>query len=150
MAASAAKMASTLDVHTELVRQLSKAVRSLVSITNSVKASQLVYTPSNASTSRDPNFKSNVIKAYQPSAYDEATDQSRQMCKCMVLDVSLLLGFVTASHLFKFKWHLDVQQVLGFRNINDTKNGLLLAKSVFSCYAMSLGYGVLTAESILC
>ena len=46
----------------------------------------------------------------------------------MVLDVSLPTGYVTGSHLFKFKWHMVVQEVLGFSNINDIKNGLLLAK----------------------
>ncbi len=50
----------------------------------------------------------------------------------MLLDVSLPTGYVTGLHLFKFTWHMAVQEVLGFSNINDTKNGLLLAKRVTS------------------
>jgi len=46
----------------------------------------------------------------------------------MVLDVSLPTGYVVGLHLFKFKWHMAVQEVLGFRNVNDPRNGLLLAK----------------------
>ncbi len=45
----------------------------------------------------------------------------------MLLDVSLPTGYVTGLHVFKFKWHMAVQEVLGFSNINDVKNGLLLA-----------------------
>ena len=46
----------------------------------------------------------------------------------MLLDVTLPTSYVTGSHLFKFKWHMAVQEVLGFSRINDTRNGLLLAK----------------------
>lgn len=45
----------------------------------------------------------------------------------MLLDVSLPTGYVTGLQVFKFKWHMAVQEVLGFSNINDVKNGLLLA-----------------------
>ena len=68
------------------------------------------------------------MQAYQPSSYDEGRNKPCQTCKCMVLDVSLPTGYVTASHLFKFKWHMRVKEVLGFDNINNIRNGLLLAK----------------------
>jgi hypothetical protein len=68
------------------------------------------------------------MQAYQQSSYDEDGNKPCKTCKCMVLDVSLPTGYVTGSHLFKFKWHMAVQEVLGFSNINDTRNGILLAK----------------------
>lgn len=46
----------------------------------------------------------------------------------MVLDVSLPTRYVTASYLFKFKWHMTVKELLGFECVNDPRNGLLLAK----------------------
>ncbi|DBB01759.1 TPA: hypothetical protein ACH3X1_000378 [Trebouxia sp. C0004] len=94
------------------------------------KSTQFVYTPSNASSMRDPNFKLELIKAYQRSSYDEDEDKPRKTCKCMLLDVTLPTSYVTGSHLFKFKWHMAVQEVLGFSCINDTRNGLLLAKPI--------------------
>ena len=69
-----------------------------------------------------------LVQAYQPSSYDEAGNKPCQTCKCMVLDVSLPTGYVMASHLFKFKWHMRVEECLGFDNINNSRNGLLLAK----------------------
>ena len=68
------------------------------------------------------------VQAYQRSSYDEDEDKPRKTCKCMLLDVMLPTSYVTGSHLFKFKWHMVVQEVLGFSCINDTRNGLLLAK----------------------
>ncbi|KAL0028734.1 hypothetical protein WJX79_003072 [Trebouxia sp. C0005] len=77
---------------------------------------------------RDLNFKLELIKAYQQSSYDKAEGKPCKTCKCMLLDVILPTSYVTGSHLFKFKWHMAVQEVLGFSCINDTRNGLLLAK----------------------
>ncbi|DBB01760.1 TPA: hypothetical protein ACH3X1_000378 [Trebouxia sp. C0004] len=70
------------------------------------------------------------LQAYQRSSYDEDEDKPRKTCKCMLLDVTLPTSYVTGSHLFKFKWHMAVQEVLGFSCINDTRNGLLLAKPI--------------------
>ncbi|DBA90046.1 TPA: hypothetical protein ACH3X2_004312 [Trebouxia sp. C0005] len=94
------------------------------------KSTQFVYTPSNASSMRDLNFKLELIKAYQQSSYDKAEGKPCKTCKCMLLDVILPTSYVTGSHLFKFKWHMAVQEVLGFSCINDTRNGLLLAKPI--------------------
>lgn len=33
-----------------------------------------------------------------------------------------------AAHLFKFAWRAHVDEVLGFSNINDPANGLMLLK----------------------
>jgi hypothetical protein len=69
-----------------------------------------------------------IVQAYQQSSHDEDGHKPCKSCKCMVLDVSLPTGYVVGLHLFKFKWHMAVQEVLGFRNVNDPRNGLLLAK----------------------
>ena len=51
------------------------------------------------------------VQAYQRSSYDEDEDKPRKNCKCMLLDVTLPTSYVTGSHLFKFKWHMAVQEV---------------------------------------
>lgn len=35
---------------------------------------------------------------------------------------------VCGAHLFKYSWRQDADRVLGFTNINDPANGLLLIK----------------------
>lgn len=50
----------------------------------------------------------------------------------MLLDRFLPSNVVCGSHLFKYSWHEDVSNTLGFTNINDTRNGLLLFKCVHS------------------
>jgi hypothetical protein len=37
---------------------------------------------------------------------------------------------VCGGHLFKYEWREDVLATLGFKNINDPRNGLLLLKWV--------------------
>ena len=141
------------EVQTQAVLQLGKAIHSMASSVRAAKSTQFVCTPTNAASMQDPNFKLGLIKvristfdvlelqpqvyqnlhmayvqAYQQSSYDEDEDKPCKTCKCMLLDVRLPTSYVTGSHLFKFKWHMAVQEVLGFSCINDTRNGLLLAK----------------------
>lgn len=50
------------EVQTRAVVQLGKAIHSMASSLRAVKSTQFVYTPSNASSMRDPNFKLELIK----------------------------------------------------------------------------------------
>jgi len=52
---------------THAVLQLSKAMNSMASSLRAVKSTQFVYTPSNASSLRDPNFKLELIKVSSSS-----------------------------------------------------------------------------------
>lgn len=113
---------------TQAMLQLAKSVSSLALSIKLARLTQFVYTPSGASCVQDPDFKVQLIKAYQQSSYDEARNKPCQTCKCMVLGVSLPTGYVTASHLFKFKWHLTVQEFFGFVSVYNPRNGLLLAQ----------------------
>lgn len=69
-----------------------------------------------------------IVQAYQQSSYNEDGNKPCKSCKCMVLNMSLPTEYVIGLHLFKFKWHMVVQSVLGFKNVTDPRNGLLLAK----------------------
>ena len=51
------------EVQTQAVLQLGKAINSMASSVRAAKSTQFVYTPSNASSMRDPNFKLGLIKA---------------------------------------------------------------------------------------
>lgn len=46
----------------------------------------------------------------------------------MALGTFVPKNLVCAAHLFKYSWRNEVPQVLGFTNINDPANGLLLIK----------------------
>ncbi len=50
------------EVQTQVVLQLGKAINSMASSVRAAKSTQFVYTPSNASSTRDPNFKLGLIK----------------------------------------------------------------------------------------
>ncbi|KAL0050695.1 hypothetical protein WJX82_005308 [Trebouxia sp. C0006] len=90
------KLSSNIEVQTRAVLKLGKAMNSMASSFRAGKSTQFVYTPSNASSMRDLNFKLELIKAYQRSSYDEDEDKPCKTCNC----------------------------------INDTRNGLLLAKAL--------------------
>ncbi len=62
----------------------------------------------------------------QAYACRDASDPSK--VRCMLLDAAYPEALVCASHLFKYSWRYDVEQTLGFKNINDPRNGLLLLK----------------------
>lgn len=47
---------------------------------------------------------------------------------CMGLGKFVSSNLVCAAHLFKYAWRADVAEVLGFQNINDPANGLMLLK----------------------
>lgn len=47
---------------------------------------------------------------------------------CMGLGKFIPKQLVCGAHLFKHSWRIDVDRVLGFTNINDPANGLLLIK----------------------
>ncbi|DBA98456.1 TPA: hypothetical protein ACH3X3_012457 [Trebouxia sp. C0006] len=61
------KLSSNIEVQTQAVLQLGKAINSLASSVRAAKSTQFVYTPSNASSMRDPNFKLGLIKAHRRS-----------------------------------------------------------------------------------
>lgn len=46
----------------------------------------------------------------------------------MGLGEYVVKALVCGAHLFKYSWRNDVDRVLGFCNINDPANGLLLIK----------------------
>ena len=50
------------EVQTHAVLQLGKDMHSIASSLRAAKSTQFVYTPSNASSMRDPNFKLELIK----------------------------------------------------------------------------------------
>ena len=50
------------EMQTRAVLQLGKAMNSMASSFRAAKSTQFVYTPSNASSMRDPNFKLELIK----------------------------------------------------------------------------------------
>lgn len=47
---------------------------------------------------------------------------------CMGLGKFVSSKLVCAAHLFKYAWRMDLARVLGFQNINDPANGLMLIK----------------------
>ena len=73
--------------------------------------------------------KPKTAQAYQCQVAAGAPGE-RPKIRCLLLDESFDSGLVCASHLFKYCWHMDVYATLGFHNINDTRNGLLLLKWV--------------------
>jgi hypothetical protein len=78
-------------------------------------------------TSIPPNPK--TAQAYQCQVVAGAPGEGPRI-RCLLLDESFDSGLVCGSHLFKYSWHMDVYATLGFHNINDTRNGILLLKWV--------------------
>jgi hypothetical protein len=81
------------------------------------------YTTSQATQFRLPGFRDSLLDAY---GCRHASDSS--MVRCMLTNDYYQKDFVCASHLFKYSWSSDVQATLGFTNINDIRNGLVLLK----------------------
>ena len=81
------------------------------------------YTTSQATQFRLPGFRESLLDAY---GCRHASDSS--MVRCMLTNDYYQKDFVCASHLFKYSWSSDVQATLGFTNINDIRNGLVLLK----------------------
>ena len=48
--------------------------------------------------------------------------------RCMLTNEFFDSALVCAGHLFKFSWRLDVAEVMGFININDVHNAVVLIK----------------------
>ena len=61
-------------------------------------------------------------------AYDCQDPDNANQLFCMGLGVYLPRELVCGAHLFKYSWRHHADQVLGFTNINDPANGLLLIK----------------------
>jgi len=61
------RILANAEVQTHAVLQLSKAMNSMASSLRAVRSTQYVYTPSNASSLRDPNFKLELIKVSSSS-----------------------------------------------------------------------------------
>lgn len=61
-------------------------------------------------------------------AYGCKDPQHPDQLFCIGLGMFVPKELVRGAHLFKYSWRNDVKQVLGFNNINDPANGLLLIK----------------------
>ena len=61
-------------------------------------------------------------------AYGCKDPQQPDTLFCMGLGKFVPKELVCGAHLFKYSWRNEVAQVLGFTNINDPANGLLLIK----------------------
>jgi hypothetical protein len=61
-------------------------------------------------------------------AYGCKDPQQPDTLFCMGLGKFVPKQLVCGAHLFKYSWRNEVAQVLGFTNINDPANGLLLIK----------------------
>jgi HNH endonuclease len=55
-------------------------------------------------------------------------DKVYPMTRCMLLDRALPICLVTAGHIFKHAWRDLVMQWMGFADIDDVRNGMLLFK----------------------
>jgi len=100
---------------------------------------QFKYTSSQATQHRDPNFKQALIEAYGCK-----DPQQPDTLFCMGLGKFVPKQLVCGAHLFKYSWRNEVAQVLGFTNINDPANGLLLIKPLEE--AFDNGYMCITWE----
>jgi hypothetical protein len=100
---------------------------------------QFKYTSSQATQYRVPGFKNTLIQEYGC----EDPDYPGKLC-CMALGQYVPKRLVCAAHLFKYAWRTEVSQVLGFHNINDAANGLLLIKPIEE--AFDNGYMCFTWE----
>ena len=61
-------------------------------------------------------------------AYGCKDPQQPDTLFCVGLGKFVPKQLVCGAHLFKYSWRNEVAQVLGFSNINDPANGLLLIK----------------------
>jgi hypothetical protein len=81
------------------------------------------YTTSQATKYREPGFREAMLNAYQAKGNDG-------MVFCMATGEYLSASLVAAAHLFKHAWHHNVSEAMGFLDINDVRNGLLLMKPI--------------------
>ena len=87
-------------------------------------ATMFSYCEENMTASSIPEFKNELI-----SRYSETRTVGRlQHVFCMITGVFLPKPWVIASHIWKRAWHLHTFSMMGFENINDPRNGLLLFK----------------------
>ena len=68
-------------------------------------------------------FKTKLVDAYRAHA------KGRKL-KCMLLGFGLPACLVVAGHIFKFEWKGLVEDWMGFPDIDDPGNGLLLFKPI--------------------
>mmetsp|Transcript_2919 Transcript_2919/g.5004 ORF Transcript_2919/g.5004 Transcript_2919/m.5004 type:complete len:384 (-) Transcript_2919:220-1371(-) len=102
-----------------LLRDLLHEVRYGNRLTKARLADKHRYSTSQATKFRDPEFKKNLVKEYGCKRADGHV-------RCMLLDDYFPYELVRGSHLFKYSWRDDVQEVMGFTCINNPRNGLLL------------------------
>jgi hypothetical protein len=104
------------------------------------------YTTSQATKFRDPEFKQKLAEVFALMPFivlvvlsspclglqEYGCDEKLQAGKlrCMLMNDYYSTALVCASHLFKYSWRDKVKATLGFENINDSRNGLLLLKYV--------------------
>jgi HNH endonuclease len=69
---------------------------------------------------RDPCFRANLFQFY----YNESTTPFH--IQCMFTGVDIPATSIIASHIFKFKFRNDCNDLLNFEDINHERNGLLL------------------------
>ncbi|GMF21545.1 unnamed protein product [Phytophthora lilii] len=87
----------------------------------------LVDSPTSTSA-QSYDFKASLIRTYQCDMGTYQDDMENRMLRCMLLNTALPSGLVIASHLFRRKNEYISRKLMGFDNIDDVKNGLLLFK----------------------
>ena len=113
---------STMEAIQELQRQVAnlKVDNQLMAII----ANMFSYCEENMTASSMPVFKKDLIKKYS----EERKVGNVHEVFCMITGVFLPKRWVIASHIWKRAWHQYTFSMMGFENINDPRNGLLLFK----------------------
>ena len=104
-----------------IVEKLDNIMR-LLQLNNDIQMDRFMYTEGKVTHKNDTaakHFSKSVKVAY--GALDHG------QCWCLLTDDRLLPSTVIAPHLFKRKW-VECVHILGFEDINDTRNGLPLWK----------------------
>lgn len=99
-----------------------KLALSIVPLTSNFVRKYLYTQDKVTRVDRQPDFKNKLIEFY----YEVHPDASN--ITCMFTEMLLPRGVVIGGHLFKSCWARDCKARLGFDDINDPRNGLLLFK----------------------
>ena len=83
------------------------------------------YCEENMTASSIPEFKNELIELYSAVI---SRPRGLQWVYCMITREFLPKPWVIASHIWKRAWHQHTFSMMGFENINDPRNGLLLFK----------------------
>ncbi|GMF33267.1 unnamed protein product [Phytophthora lilii] len=137
-------------VHVLVVVPESLGVNSqLLQLQEALLQHTLVDSPTSTSA-RSQNFKASLIRTYQCDMGTYQDDMENRMLRCMLLNTALPSGLVIACHLFRRKNEYICRKLMGFDNIDDVKNGLLLFKPLkhaFDHFQMSFIYDKGTRSS---